>query len=175
MPRHSSAIWQWSRGGWTATAGLDYLRMMSSSDYHTFYQEYDPHVGLWRLISLNPNMAFLLGYEGDYHVPNGTTFQLEPDFNQRLDQGFFATYTQTLWRRVAVQPYYQFKYTLFAHEDSRHDFLNSLGISLYYAVCPAFNIRGYFGYDIRRSNRTALGPDYEALSAGGGVTFDFRF
>lgn len=166
---------RWLRAGWSIEAGFDYLRLMSTSDYRRFYEEAEPFVGASRLLPVCEHGALLLYYQGNYHAPNGTTYDIDPDFNERMDQGISASYMHTFCPRVSVQPYYQFKYTHFFTESDRNDYLNSMGIAVYYTICRACHIRAFFNYDIRRSDRTSLGPNYNELDAGGGVNVDVRF
>lgn len=176
---------RWTRGHWTVEAGFDFTRLLSTSDYDEFYKEYVPRWGVQRNFSFSEKMALSVGYAGDYRFTDVNVYSTSAtvttgsqNFNDRTDQSFFAVYTQYLCQHAYLQPYYQFKYTHFTQED-RNDYLNSLGLSLNWIVCPNCALRGFIGYDINHSvGSSAAGfgfQGYHQLSAGGGVNVVFRF
>ena len=168
---------RWARGKWVAGIGADYVRLMTTSNYREFYQEFAPRWTLQYVVPMGADANLTLVYEGNYHVVQGTSFP-DQDFNERTDQGIFASYTRTLCKHVVLQPFYEFKYTHFVHFSggflNRDDYLNSVGLGIYYRVCEAFNIHGFVDYEIRRLS-SGLIPNYDQLNAGGGLTLDFRF
>ena len=170
---------RWSHGNWIAGAGLDYTRLMSTSDYDQFYQEWLPHWGVQRVFPLNGKAAFSLGYEGNYHFSDSAT-TLPPfsqsDFDDRTDQMLVATYAQMLGKFAVIQPYYRFKYTHFTQYTmgSRNDCLNTFGLALYWILCPNCNVRAFVGYDIKNSDNGSV-PEYHQFDAGGGVNVSLRF
>ena len=170
---------QWSRGNWIAQAGLDYTRLMSTSDYNQFYQEWLPHWGVRRVFPLNGKAAFSLGYEGNYHFSDSATAQPpfnQSDFDDRTDQMLGATYVQMLGKYAVIQPYYLFKYTYFTQSTtgSPNVCLNSFGLALYWILCPNCNVRAFVGYDIKNSDNSSA-PSYHQFDAGGGVNVSLRF
>ena len=170
---------QWSHGNWKVGAGLDYTRLMSTSDYDQFYQEWLPHWGVRRVFPLNGKAAFSLGYEGNYHFSDSAN-ALPPfsqnDFDDRTDQMLAATYVQMLGKYAVIQPYYLFKYTYFTQSTtgSPNVCLNSFGLALYWILCPNCNVRAFVGYDIKNSDNSSV-PEYHQFDAGGGVNIAFKF
>ena len=170
---------QWSQGNWIAQAGLDYNRLMSTSDYDQFYQEWLPHWGVQRVFPLNGKAAFSLGYEGNYHFSDSGSAPAPfnaSDFDDRTDQMLVATYVQMLGKYAVIQPYYRFKYTHFTQYTmgSRNDCLNTFGLALYWILCPNCNVRAFVGYDIMNSDNGSV-PRYHQFDAGGGVNVSLRF
>jgi len=170
---------QWSHGNWKVGAGLDYTRLMSTSDYDQFYQEWLPHWVVQRVFPLNGKAAFSLGYEGNYHFSDSAN-ALPPfsqnDFDDRTDQMLAATYVQMLGKYAVIQPYYLFKYTYFTQSTtgSPNVCLNSFGLALYWILCPNCNVRAFVGYDIKNSDNSSV-PEYHQFDAGGGVNIAFKF
>jgi hypothetical protein len=170
---------RWSQGNWIAQAGLDYTRLMSTSDYDQFYQECLPHWGVQRAFPLFGKSVFSLGYEGNYHFSDSATPQplySQNDFDDRTDQMLVATYVQMLGKYAAIQPYYRFKYTYFTQSTtgSPNVCLNSFGLALYWILCPNCNVRAFVGYDIKNSDNSTA-PSYHQFDAGGGLNVSFRF
>jgi hypothetical protein len=169
----------WSHGNWIAGAGLDYTRLMSTSDYDQFYQEWLPHWGVQRVFPLNGKAVFSLGYEGNYHFSDSATAQppfSQNGFDDRTDQMLAATYVQMLGKYAVIQPYYLFKYTYFTQSTtgSPNVCLNSFGLALYWILCPNCNVRAFVGYDIKNSDNSSV-PEYHQFDAGGGVNIAFKF
>lgn len=170
---------RWSRNDWIWDAGVDYTRLMTTRNYDEFYREWLPHWGLEKVFPLNDKMAFSLGYEGNYHLTHtmrSVNVFSSDDLDDRTDQMFLASYTQMLCRNIIIQPYYRFKYTHFTHftEGRRNDTLHSLGLGLYWIVCPNFNIRAFAGYDIKNSDNSNV-ADYHQFNVGGGLNLNFKF
>lgn len=170
---------QWSHGNWKVGAGLDYTRLMSTSDYDQFYQEWLPHWGVQRVFPLNGKAVFSLGYEGNYHFSDSATAQppfSQNGFDDRTDQMLAATYVQMLGKYAVIQPYYLFKYTYFTQSTtgSPNVCLNSFGLALYWILCPNCNVRAFVGYDIKNSDNSSV-PEYHQFDAGGGVNIAFKF
>jgi hypothetical protein len=170
---------QWSQGNWTAQVGLDYTRLMSTSDYDQFYQEWLPHWGVQRVFPLCVKSAFSLGYEGNYHFSDSSTAQPpfnQSDFDDRTDQMLVASYVQMVGKKAVIQPYYRFKYTRFTQSTmgGRNDCENTFGLALYWIVCPNCNVRAFVDYDIMNSDNS-LAPEYHQFDAGGGLNVSLRF
>jgi hypothetical protein len=170
---------RWTQGNWNAELGLDYTRLMSTSDYHQFYQEWLPHWGVQRIFPVNVKAAFSLGYEGNYHFSDSSTAQPpfnQSDFDDRTDQMLTATYVQMMGKYAVIQPYYLFKYTRFTQSTmgSPNVCLNSFGLALYWILCPNCNVRAFVGYDIRNSDNSTV-PEYHQFDAGGGLNVSFKF
>jgi hypothetical protein len=164
----------WSRENWQAQIGFDYQRLLTSSDYHETYHEYVPRWGVQRTFRLCDRSSLAVGYEGNYRFTEQRNFYFA-DLNDRTDQALFATCTYSLCRHAVIQPFYRFKYTQFINYPGpdRHDTLHSFGASLYWLVCPNFNVRFFAGYDIKCSNLSYV--NYNRFDAGGGVNLNFRF
>jgi hypothetical protein len=171
---------RWSRNNWTMGAGLDYTRLMSTSDYDQFYQEWLPHWGVQKVFSLSGKTSFSVGYEGNYHFSDNSVTAVAPftrdDLESRTDQMLVATCAQMLGQHAVIEPYYRLKYTHFTQYSmgSRNDCLNSFGLALYWIVCPNCNVRTFVGYDIADSDNGSV-PGYHQFDAGGGVNVAFRF
>jgi hypothetical protein len=170
---------RWSQGNWIVQAGLDYNRLMSTSDYDQFYQEWLPHWGVQRVFPFTGKAAFSLGYEGNYHFSDSATVlppYSQSDFDDRTDQMLVATYVQMLGKYAVIQPYYRFKYTYFTQSTtgSPNVCLNSFGLALYWILCPNCNVRAFVGYDIRNSDNSSV-PTYHQFDAGGGLNVSLRF
>ena len=178
---------RWSRDKWTAWLGFDFTRLLSTSSYNQFYEEYVPRWGLQRSFTVNDNAAFSLGYMGDYRFTSVDTIPpvRDDDANDRTDHSLFAAWTQTLCKHALVQPYYRFTYTRFIVptmtlrpsdfrlvSNDRNDYLHSLGIALYYFITPNISARVFVSYDLRESDAA---QDYAKLDAGGGVNFTLKF
>ncbi|MEY2465573.1 MAG: hypothetical protein QOD03_94 [Verrucomicrobiota bacterium] len=170
---------QWSRDNWVFSGGVNGMRLMTSDGYDQFYSELLPHLGVKRILPINEQMAFAFGYEGNYHFTS-TKVEFFPfdasDVSDRTDQMLFATYTHVLCKHAVFQPYYRFKYTHFTESSigERNDYLQSMGASLYFIICPHLNVRAFAGYDIKRTDNH-LAAEYHKLDLGGGVNVTFRF
>ena len=90
---------QWSRDKWTVEAGVDYTRLMSTSDYEQFYQEGLPHLSVQRLFQLNDKTSFSIGYEGNYHFSDSSNLPttVVTDFYDRTDQMLIASLRRECW------------------------------------------------------------------------------
>jgi hypothetical protein len=167
---------RWISENWTLEAGLDFTRLMDTSNYDQFYREFVPRWGVHRLFPLNETKAFSIGYEGDYRFADT---DLPPpsfasDFNSRTDHSLVAAYAHSLCKNAIVQPYYRFKYTHFTEGDHRDDYLHSFGLALHCFFTPQISLRAFAGYDILESSNPSV-PDYKRLDAGGGLNLTFRF
>jgi hypothetical protein len=156
---------------WVFGAGLDYIRLLSTSDYRQFYAEYSPHWEVTRPIVITSNQVLSLGYQGYYHFSDAAQFPdlLESGFFNRLDQMFLATYSWKPCDHVVLQPYYTFRYTHFTSSISRDDELHSVGVSAYYFFNKYLSARIFTGYDKRFSS--IVSAEYHQFSAGTGVNF----
>lgn len=168
---------KWTRAGWAFDAGFDFTRLLTTSAYNEFYREYVPHWGVQKTFPLNNTAIVSVGYEGDYRFSdfNNGALPLASDYNDRIDQGVFASLTQTLGSRALLQPYYRFKYTHFtAGGVDRDDCLNSFGVALYWFFTPRVSTRVFANYDLRNSSAAGI-AEYSKLDAGVGLNLTFRF
>lgn len=165
----------WLRGNWRAQAGFDFQRLLATDDYNQFYREYMPRWLVQYTFPLSERSAFTVGYEGNIRFTEADVLA-STDFNNRTDHALFANYTFALCPQAVVQPYYRFKYTHFTDypTESRNDTLHSVGVGLYWLVCPNFNVRAFAGYDVKCSDANLV-EDYDRLDLGGGVNLNFRF
>ena len=165
---------RWTHGNWSAGAGLDYTRLLSTSAYRQFYAEYAPRWDLQRQVPLCPNTVISLTYQGTYHVTDAPQFgQPQASFYDRLDQAFLATCNYSPCPNVIVQPFYRFQYTHFTANTHREDYLNSAGLGVYYFFCPQASVRAFLSYDRRESTLDLA--EYHKLEAGAGLNFTLRF
>lgn len=167
---------RWKVENWTFEAGIDFTRLMDTSDYDQFYREFVPRWGVQRLFPLNETRAFSVGYEGDYRFSDTALppAGFNEDLNSRTDHGVFIAYTHALCKNAIVQPFYRFKYTHFTEGENRDDYLNSFGLALHCFFTPQISLRAFAGYDIMNTSGN-LAPDYKRLDAGGGLNLTFRF
>jgi hypothetical protein len=167
---------RWSRNNWVFLAGFDYTRLLDSSDYDDFYQEYVPRWGVQRLVRLSESSTLSVGYEGDYRFTDSTTLPafLPSDMMDRMDHALFAAGTVALCEHVVVQPFYRFTYTHFTEDGNRDDYLHSAGLGVYGFITPNITVRAFVNYDARNSSESQV-PEYHQFSAGGGVNVTARF
>ncbi len=167
----------WSRAQWTFAVGFDFIRLLSTQNYNEFYRESVPHWSLQRVFPLPHNASIALGYEGDYRVSDlrSDVLTVNSDYNDRTDHGGFLNYTQPLGKHAVLQPFYHFKYTHFTTSSAdRDDYLNSLGVALYWFFTPQISARVFVDYDLRHSSQTIV-SDYSRLDTGLGMNLTFRF
>jgi len=164
----------WTKPGLTAELGFNYLRLLSTSDYSSFYEEADPYAGLSATIA-DDKVSGTFAYQASYHMPNGTTYDIDPDFNERFDSLLSISCIVKLSQRFSVQPYGQYRYTHFFTDTSRNDQFGTFGLAAYYQVCRYCHVRAFLNYNLRRSDRADLAPNYEEFDAGAGVNVDIRF
>lgn len=173
----------WSREDWRVELGFEFARFMSTSRYDEFYKEYVPHLTVERIIPLNDQAAFAVGYTGDYRFSDIAPFHpsafvpIPPtDLADRTDHALFASYTQSLCPHAAVQPYAQARFTHFTRSTvgERNDLVTTLGVALYWTVCSHCELRGFVDYNLRGSDNSAV-AEYRQFDAGGGVNLTFRF
>jgi hypothetical protein len=165
---------QWAHEDWICGVGFDFTRLLTTSDYDEFYKEYVPRWRLQRIMPLDEKTIIAIGYDGDYRFSEGKTFFAE-DFNDRTDHAVSALCTLQLCRYALLQPYYRFKYTYFTSQVDRQDYLHSVGAALYCFFTPQISLRAFVGYDWKKSDGRTPGPEYDQVSAGGGVNLTFRF
>ena len=165
----------WTHGNWILGVGFDYTRLLTTSGYRQFYQEYVPRWEVTRQFPISRTQSFSLGYHGYYHFTDASQFQILPQssFFDRLDQLLIATYSWEPCANVIVQPYYAFRYTHYTSGISRDDYLNSIGVGVYYFFNKYVSARAFAGYDKRFSNLTAA--EYHQLNAGAGLNFTIAF
>lgn len=164
---------------YVATVGLDYNRLLNAADGSTeFYVEAVPSWTLQRLLPINDNMSFALGYTGNYHFtrvdPNPRT-----SINNRTDQILSLTYSQQLVPKLFFQAYGRIQYSYYADysddtSNARKDFLYSTGVSLTYYVTDWASIRAFTNYDKRNSNDRTV-SDYGKFDTGGGLSLALQF
>ncbi len=166
----------WSHADWIFGVGADFTRLFSTQTYNEYYREYVPRWSAERTFAVNPTATLVVGYEGDYRVTElGHPFlPVPPDYNDRTDHSLFATWTQTFGPHFVVQPNYRFKYTHFTTGMSRDDYMNSVGLTLYWFFTPQISARVFVNYDNRLTSAKGV-SDYESFSTGLGLNLTFRF
>ena len=166
----------WTREDWIYGIGFDFTRLLAAQSCNEFYREYVPRWGVERIFALNPTSTLVVGYDGDYRVSDlqNPFLLVSSDYNDRTDHSLFATWTQTFGQHLVLQPNYRFKFTHFTTGPNRDDYLNSVGVTLYWFFTPQINARVFASYDNRLSSGTGI-SDYESFSAGAGLNLTFRF
>jgi len=166
---------RWSRGNWILEAGVDYTRLMDSSDYEDFYEEIVPRWGVQRLFPLCENSVLSLGYAGDYRFTDIDQPFLPSGLYDRTDHSVFAAVSHTLCPYAVVQPFYRFKYTHFTDDVvDRDDMLHTFGLALHCPITRQVTLRAFAGYDLLESDDPSM-PDYRKFDVGGGVNLTVRF
>ncbi len=165
----------WRRANWVFAAGLDFRRLLDSSDYSEFYREYVPHWSFRRSFTLSENTAISLGYEGDYR---GTKTMLPPGnystgYNDRTDHSLVLVGSWRLCQHAVLQPFYRFQYTHYT-DIQRTDYLHSLGLTLYCPVTANVTFRAFAGYDTLNTDGF-YAQNYDKLDLGGGLNLTVRF
>lgn len=167
---------RWRHDNWIVEGGFDFTRLMDSSGYEDFYQEYVPRWGVQRLFPLCETSTLSVGYEGDYRFTDATSLPsfLPSDVMDRTDHALFAACTMALCKHAVIQPFYRFKYTHFTEGDNRDDYLHSAGLGIYGFVTRNITVRAFVNYDARESSEDQV-PEYRQFNAGGGVNVTVRF
>ncbi|MDK3156472.1 hypothetical protein QPK87_07765 [Kamptonema cortianum] len=173
-------------GTWQARAGFDATRLFSHSGNELeFYKELLPRWGMDKIFEVTPVSAFVLSYDGNYHLTE--TKSAIPIFNQilasdrndRSDQSVTVSFVQQIVPNFVVRPYYRFQYTGYAKEDpisrvDRSDKLNTVGVILSYSFNKWSSVRLFCSYDMKDSN-DPLVSDYDKFDGGIGATLNIRF
>jgi hypothetical protein len=168
----------WTKNHWTYDAGFNFTRLISGPDGGEFYREYTPHWGVQRLFQINDGASVAVGYEGDFRfgvLNNPAALTVASDYNNRTDQGLFATYTQRLCTHAVLQPFYRFNYTHFLSGGvDRDDYFNSVGAALYWVFTPQISARLFVSFEARNTSAPNA-SDYRRLDDGVGLNLTFRF
>lgn len=169
----------WTRGNWSFGGGFQWTRLMDTSDYHQFYQEWVPNWTAQWTLPVCDKSALAVSYDGDYRftrvAPLFSEFSTS-DASDRTDHTLALTFTEVICSHAVFQPYYRMQYTHFTAypEGPRNDYLNSVGAGLYFLICPNFSVRTFVNYDLLTSGNPRV-PDYRKLDAGGGIDVSVRF
>lgn len=166
----------WGRENWLFTVGTDFRQLLDSSSYDSFYRELVPSWSVRRDFRLSDTTGISLSYEGDYRCtetappePTGYGFR----FNDRTDNSLVIVGSWRLCSHLMIQPFYRFQYTHYTRID-RDDFLHSFGLTAYCPLTKNVTLRGFVGYDDMNTDGL-YAQNYEALSAGGGLTLSVQF
>jgi hypothetical protein len=165
---------------WVVGISFDWNRLLGHepplSDYNTFYDELMPGYTLARQFPLSDTQLFTIEYSGYYHFTHVDPFPLGPTVNDRLDQIIRLVYTHEIIPQLYMQPFYRCQYTYYRRfiNETRSDFLNTLGITFSYMIQPWCIARLFTTYDIRETD-SAFAPTYKTLNAGAGVSFSYSF
>lgn len=173
-------------GHWLFAGGVDWTRLSFAHGDSNFYSEVVPRWSVQRRFALDDARLFVVGYQGAYHATTAESQSGEPSArNDRIDQGLFVNYTQSITPKLFVQPYYQYKYTRFPHayvnfsETSRHDNLHTVGATVSYYFVPEISLRAFANYDVNDSSAEEFSYaqiyDYKKLDAGLGLNMNYRF
>jgi hypothetical protein len=165
---------RWTYKNWSFGGGFDYTRLLTTSNYRQFYSEYVPRWEASRLFRVGRHQSLSLSYLGYYHFTDASqiTALSNPGFFDRLDQVLLATYSWEPAANVIFQPYYSLRYSHYTSTD-RDDYLNSVGLGIYYFLGNYVSARAFVGYEQRYSNLAAA--EYHQFNTGGGLNFTIKF
>ncbi len=171
---------------WQARAGFDVTRLFSHTGNELeFYKELLPRWGLDKIFEVTPVSAFVLSYDGNYHITETQTqfafinSILASDRSDRTDQSATISFIQQIVPNFIARPYYRFQYTQYAKEDpisrvDRSDKLNTVGIILSYSFNKWSSVRLFCSYDMKDSNDPLI-SDYNKFDGGIGATLNIKF
>ena len=171
----ASADLNWTRAGWNLNAGFDYRRLVDSASYNEFYHENVPNWGLQKNIELASWLSATAGYQGDYRF---TQSQLPPphlgsDLNDRTDHSLYALLNFKISKYCLIQPGYRFQFSYYTGQ-KRDDYLNSLGLALYFPLSQNVSLRAFLNDNILGTDGKFVQNYYE-FDAGAGFTLNIRF
>jgi len=168
---------------WNFNVGVDGTQLMSheqtrtTSDYHVFYKELVPRLGIERTYAINDNVGLSLAYNFYYHIT-----QTDPvpygNMNDRYDNSLTLTYTQQIIPRLVAQPYYRYTFTDYSGPTvKRSDMLHTVGMTMAYYFNNWASVRTFVSYDTNNShgNPTSSAFNYENINTGGGVNLTFKY
>lgn len=183
----------WTCGHLGFGSGLEATRMFNTAHFDPFYDELSPFWSVRYVLPLGEKSALSASYLGDYRFtsvkPNRALGTPGGGIDNRMDHGLLVTWSQVLTKQLVFQPFYEFKYTQFSHEQdtgifrttppfgdifaTRNDYLNTAGVGLYWFVCPNCTVRGFFNYNSLKSSIAAA--EYREWDGGGGIDVSIRF
>ena len=165
---------------WGGTIGFEATQLLQQGSYDEIYHEFAPNWGVTRYFPIGSDKAFAIGYKGYYRVTDTKPaisipfFTVAGDINDRTDHTLTVSYSQQIYPKLILQPYYRFQFTHFTGA-SRNDYLNTVGVFLNYNICPRSSIRTFASYERRDTDNHTLASDYDKFDAGLGVTVNVRF
>lgn len=154
-------------------AGVDFGRLMSQGNYNEFYREMTPSWGLQWRHQISDVQTLTLAYEGNYHI--STTVAPSRDMNNRVDQNFYISYTHEVFPNLVLQPFYRFQLTRYVESGARTDTLHDFGLTVTYYFTKWASVRAFTSYQIHKSAKELILPNYEKLDAGLGAALHLRF
>ena len=180
----------WTRGHVSLGGGLEATRMFNTAHYDPFYDELAPYWSARYVVPVCEKSALSVEYLGDYRFTsqgrNFFTGIIKSDQNDRTDHGLLLSWTQVLCKHAVFQPFYEFKYTRFTEEpptfnpltgqrvdNTRNDYLNTVGAGLYWFVCPNCTLRGFVNYNILTSSMEQA--EYREFDGGAGIDLSIKF
>lgn len=156
------------------SAGLEHNRLLNAGtgEYDEFFSETVPSVGVDGQYRLGEKSAVGLSAQGLMHFtrvdpPNSSQ-------NDRIEEVLTATFTRELSPRVSVQPYYRAQLSQYNRNRRRNDVVQTLGVSLGYAINRWASLRLFANYEARESSEVLI-TDYRKFDNGIGVSFQARF
>ncbi|MDB6024142.1 MAG: hypothetical protein JWM68_365 [Verrucomicrobiales bacterium] len=166
---------------WLATYGLEATRLLQQPSYDEIYKEFAPNWGLSRSFPISKDKLFMISYKGYYRLSETTPALVLPflttvgNVNDRTDHTVIFSYSQEIFPKLIVQPFYRFQYTHFTTVSSRNDYLNTAGIFLSYNVCKNASVRTFVTYERRDTDNVTLASEYDKFDTGLGVTLNLKF
>ncbi len=158
---------------WRAALGVEATRLLHQGEYDEFYKELAPNWGVARYFPISNDKVFVASYKGYYRVTETLTpFSAN---NDRTDHSITLAYSQQIYPKLLVQPFYRFQYTHFIDSPGRNDIQNTVGVFLTYNVCANASVRTFALYDNRDTDQNTLASDYDKFDAGLGVMVNVRF
>lgn len=182
--------------GWVAGVGFEWNRLLGydgqlgiTEDLQEFYTEYVPTWRIAKTFTFSDEMFLSFEYFGAYRFTWTQNIAgigiTDTNINDRLDTNFRIAYTQEVFDKLYVQPWYRFQYSYYPHYQlpgfptgqvvERNDILNTFGLTITYALTDWASIRAFVNYDIKDADQLPGLLDYHNLNAGGGLSLTVKF
>jgi len=156
------------------SAGFEHNRLLNAAagKYDEFYTEAVPTVGVDGQYKLGEKSAVGVSLQGLMHFTH-----VDPPSsrqNDRLEEVLTASYTREIAPNLSVQPYYRVQLSQYNRNRKRDDVVQTVGVSLGYAINRWASIRLFASYEARESSEVFI-SDYRKFDNGIGVSFQAKF
>ena len=164
--------WQW-------LVGLDYTRLVDHfpnyASYKEFYREWVPRYAVSKFIHFSETRFLGLSYQGALHLTESPRDIIDIHSQDRIDQSLLVGYTHGFNSRWIAQPFYRVLYNHFTRGADRDDFVQTVGVFVFYNVTEWLNLRGFFTHDWRESDSATIVPDYRKYDIGLALHAQWKF